>query len=262
MGDPWEGTPARTDPKQPLPKLDPQRWIAGTLNVLGRAARVAEGLGRTVTAPWKAAVEASLQRQKDAASFAPGPGLKITGDGGGPASPADQKAFLDMVRREMATSPSFHRLMLTINADKRYPVTVVLGRNQTQLTVDSYDSDTAAKPGLQEVDLADFQRLPVDPPSAFPNAITQGEALAHSMAEAYEGANSTGSYGAAHAVGISAQNQYRDDRGQQGHRLPPPDDSRKTADGVRFTYWANEKLVHMEEWKVTKGNIRDIERIK
>src|SRR5262245_44090508 len=99
--------PARTDPPQPLPKLDPQRWVVGTLNLLVRAAGVAEGLGRAVTAPWKAAVEASLERKKAAAAFAPGPGLKITGTGGKPASPADEKAFLDMVRREMATSASF-----------------------------------------------------------------------------------------------------------------------------------------------------------
>jgi hypothetical protein len=245
-----------------LPRLDAREWLDRIRTAFGRAAASVDALGRTVTDPIAASLEAAAQRRQAAAAFAPGSGLKITGPDGKPASAADEKAFLDMVRREMVTSPSFFRLMLTINADQRYPVTVALGRDQAETMIDSYDSDTAAKPGLQEVDLADLQRLPVDPPPAFPNAMTQGEALAHSMAEAYEGANSTGSYGAAHAVAIAAQNQYRDDRGQQGHRLPPPDDSTKTADGRRFTYWADEKLVHWEEWKVTKGNIAAIEHHK
>ena len=52
----------------------------------------------------------------------------------------------------------------------------------------------------------------------------------------------------------------RDDRGQLGHRTDPR--ATKTSNGVRFTYFANEEFVHMEEWTITHGTTGDITKIE
>ena len=202
-GDPWDQP--QTDPTKPLPPLD-----------LGKIARtVTTGVGaRWPRASRKVrdmavAFASRAERIAAAEAFTPGPGLKLKG------SPNDQKVFLDMVKREMVTSPSFSALMLAMNRDAAHPVEVTLGRNQRGVFMDSFDSQFTA--GQQEIDLADLKKLPRDPPAGYPDAVTQGELLAHAMAEARVGAEGD-EYSPAHEAGIKAQNDYRDDRGQSGHR--------------------------------------------
>ena len=185
------------------------------------------------------------QRVADAEAFVPGLGLKLKG------APADQQLFLKMVRREMIVSPSFHALMMAMNRDAAHPVEVTASQNQP-VFVDSFDSQFTA--GQQEVDLADLRGFPPNPLSGFPDAVTRGELLAHSMAEARAGAQGD-EYASAHEAGIKAQNDYRDDRGQHGHRqdITIPVNAAGNLD-VRYDNGYN------EVWVREEGAIRKIDR--
>jgi hypothetical protein len=161
--------------------------------------------------------------QLTAQNFSPGPGLTLNGNA------ALQTEYLDMVRREMARSPSFNKLMLELNRDTAHPVEVRLTRDGVGTFMDSFDSEYT--PGQQEVDMADLEFFPADPPPDHPSAITSGEILAHAMAEARQGALKE-ERGPAHQTGIDAQNRYRDDRGQSGHRRHRLDDGREADGGL------------------------------
>jgi len=176
-----------------------------------------------------------FERQNNAAAFAPGVGLNLAG------SAADQQAFLDMVRREMARSKSFHDLMMAINSDAAHPVHIELYPQNTLQVFDAFFGY-----GAQGVDMVDFAQLPVDPPPGRPEAMTQGENLAHSMAEAQAGTRlqmiKERAYPLAHADGITAGNAYRLDRGQQSAR------SSEVVSGLQITfdYEAGGKTIYRE----------------
>jgi len=189
-----------------------------------------------------------IQQQMNAL-FIPGAGLKLRGDA------VHQQAYLAMVRREMLRSPTFHSLMVTMNEDAQHPVSVRVDRNQAFL-VDSFDSAQGFT-GHQELDLADIQKLPPDPPAGAPSAITQGELLVHAMAEARQGALGEG-YPAAHLAAIRAQNEYRDERGQPGHRRDPPNDGGYNAQGNWDTFYDNQ---YMEIWVMRGHNITTVNRM-
>ena len=215
----------------PLAKLSPQFWASSLLGWAGRA-------------QWNQA-----ERQKAVQAFAPGGGLKLVGDA------ADQEAYLAMVRREMLRSNRFYALMVAIKANARYPVEIKVGRNQKGITIDSFHSDSV-KLGAQEVDLADLDQLPVDPPAGEPDACTRGEALIHAMAEASAGANAADRY-ASHLEGIQAQNDYRDERGQKGHRLPPHQDPETYGRGDWTLVYDNG---YRERWERSGHSITSIVR--
>jgi len=189
----------RTDPRAELKRLEVYK------------AKIDAAILETNVKVYKARIDAAIKetdRRVAAASFTPGPGLALKG------SPAHQTKFLNIVRREMAVSPSFFNLMQSLNGDVRHRLEVTVSRNSDFL-MDSFDSVYTA--GQQEVDLADLEMLPANPPADFPHAATRGEILAHAMAEARGGAQGE-DYKRAHDIGIKAQNDYRDDRGQKGHR--------------------------------------------
>lgn len=151
----------------------------------------------------------------NSATFTPAGGLKFA-----PGSkPADQAAFLHMTRREMLTSPSLAKTMNEINADKAHPVTVNVGRDMKNVRL---DVDRGG--GRQDVDLADFDKLPVSPTAQNPHGITQGEVLAHAMREARERAIDPNSdHEKAHDLAIKEENKYRKDIGQTTFRKTAPD---------------------------------------
>jgi hypothetical protein len=191
------------------------------------------------------------QRKKVVDAFQPGGGLQLKG------SDADRKAYMAMVRREMLRSGTFYNLMLAINADKKNPLEVTLGRNQKGMQIDSFDSGSW-KIGAQEVDLADIDKFPIDPPSGHPHAITQGELLIHAMAEAKAGAQ-TADYPSSHEIGVKAENDYRDDRGQKGHRLAPSKDPEDYKSNNWTIFFDGH---HRERWLWDKdGRLLEIEYV-
>jgi hypothetical protein len=138
-------------------------------------------------------------------------------------SAADQAAYLHMTRREMLTSPTFAKTMNEINADKAHPVTVNVGRDMKNVRLDVDRGN-----GRQDIDLADFDKLPVSPNAKNPHGITQGEVLSHAMREARERAKDPkADHEKAHAAAIKEENQYRKDIGQTSFRKAPPDDEER-----------------------------------
>lgn len=193
--------------------------------------------------------ELEAERRQRVEAFTPGPGLTLTSK-----KPADQRKFLTMLRREMLRSRSFSALVFSINANTTNPVTMDLGRNQRGVFVDSFDADRVG-PGHQRVDMNDLEKVPVEPPAAFPDAVTQGEILAHSLAEANAGA--TTDFRGAHEAGVHAQNAYRDDRGQKGHLSP--DMFELNASGNLDFMYDNK---YIETWVIRDSNLVRIDRIK
>lgn len=191
-----------------------------------------------------------LQRQRDAASFVPGPGLSLDGDD------ALQAEFLAMVRREMARSPSFHKLMMRVNAEpnEKYKVTVHLSEKS------EHAFDNFRGGGEQDIDMGDVRLLPVNPLLGYPSSSTQGELLAHAMAEARAGTEwqSADVYQKAHAEGIVAGNAFRRDLGQPGERPAPPGDVVTNVAGARFPYTNGYSEVF---YPAEDGRIKEIRRI-
>lgn len=148
----------------------------------------------------------------NSATFTPAGGLKLVG------TSANQAAYLHMVRREMLTSPSMAKTMNEINADKAHPVTVNIGRDMPNVRL---DVDRGG--GLQDVDLADFDKLPTTPTSKNPDGITQGEVLSHAMREARQRALGQ-NHDDAHSAAIDEENKYRKDVGQTSFRKAFPAD--------------------------------------
>lgn len=148
----------------------------------------------------------------NSATFTPDGGLKLKG----PA--ADQAAYLHSVRREMLTSPTLAKTMNEIKADKAHPVTVNVGRDMPGVRM---DVDRGG--GLQDIDMADLDKLPVKPTAANPHGITQGEVLAHAMREARQAALGA-NHPKAHAAAITDENEYRKEIGQTTFRKPFPQD--------------------------------------
>jgi hypothetical protein len=229
--------------KRSLDKLEAARKRA--LDQVGRADNVAEQ-----AVVWKELIRKQeeyareLKRQQTALTFTPGDGLELAGD------QAQQDAFLEMLRREMARSPTFHDLMLRINQDRQHPLYIqVFGTN----TMAIFDNFVGA--GAHVIDMADFAKVPVDPPPGFPEAATQGEWLAHAMAEARTGATATVPqsqlYLYAHTMGIDAGNAYRRDRGQEAMRTRT--DS-ATPTQVSVTYARNGTPVYRETFDRDKQN--------
>ena len=161
----------------------------------------------------------NIANAKTAATFTPGPGLQVTG------SAADQKAFLDLVRREMARSQTMRDLMTTINNDAAHPVKLDVGRSQPGHFVDAFNGG-----GKQTLDLDDIQQFPLDAPKSHPEGMVQGEQIVHALAEAREGALGQ-AYGPAHAAAIDAENKYRADLGQSQKLMAPPNDTSSGAGG-------------------------------
>jgi|GEM_PF-3997525 len=156
----------------------------------------------------------------NSATFTPAEGLKLKG------SAADQATYLHMVRRDMLASPSFAKTMNDINTDKAHPVTVNIGRDMPDVRLDVDRGN-----GLQDVDLADLEKLPALPTTKDPNGITQGEVLAHAMKEAQvraQNPNSTApepnQHLKAHTAAIKQENDFRKDLGQNTFRKLPPND--------------------------------------
>lgn len=159
------------------------------------------------------------------ATFTPGVGLRLHG------SAPDQAATLHMIRREMLASSSFRNLVNTVNADKVHPVTLRVGRNQPGHFVDAWNGG-----GTNTIDLADVLQFPVTPPAANPEAMTQGQNLAHVLAEARQGALGHG-YRPSHRSAIQTENRYRADIGQRASlRLPPNDTAAGPGHSVVFQY--------------------------
>lgn len=143
----------------------------------------------------------------NSATFKEGVGLKIKG------SPEDKADYLHLVRREMLTSPSFARTMNEINNDgTRRPVIANVGRDMKGVPLDT------DKNGTQNIDLADFDKLPRTPPADNPHAITQGQVLAHAMREGRERVKGAKDHDAAHKLAIIQENEYRKDIGQTSFR--------------------------------------------
>lgn len=240
-GDPWDQTPQSTRPQDALSRLDlaaVARGLSSRVARSPRASRIVRGIADGMAQ--------RAQRAADAEAFVPGPGLQLKG------STANQQAFLKMVRREMVFSASFHALMMAMNRDASHPVEVTVSRNRSDVFIDSFDSQFTA--GQQEVDLSDLQEFPPNPLTEFPDAVTRGELLAHSMAEARAGAQGD-EYAASHEAGIKAQNDYRDDRSQHGHRqdIKLPVNAAGNLE-VRYDNGYN------EVWVIEKGAIKKIDR--
>ncbi|HSP06175.1 MAG TPA: peptidoglycan-binding domain-containing protein, partial [Acidobacteriota bacterium] len=148
----------------------------------------------------------------NSATFTPAGGLKMIG------TPANQAAYLHMTRREMLTSPTFAKTMNEINADKAHPVTVNVGRDMPNVRL---DVDRGG--GKQDIDMADFDKLPTSPTAANPHGITQGEVLSHAMREARQRALGQ-NHEKAHSAAIDEENKYRKEIGQTSFRKAFPDD--------------------------------------
>jgi peptidoglycan hydrolase-like protein with peptidoglycan-binding domain len=148
----------------------------------------------------------------NSATFKEGPGLKING------SPKDKADYLNLVRREMLTSPSFAKTMNEINNDKTHrPVIANVGRDMPRVRLD------IDRNGTQDIDLDDFDKLPKTPGKDDPDAITQGEVLSHAMREARERVLGK-DHDQAHEAAIIEENKYRNEIGQTSTRLLPPFD--------------------------------------
>lgn len=148
----------------------------------------------------------------NSATFKEGPGLNIKG------TPENKAAYLNLVRREMLTSPSFAKTMNEINNDKTHrPVIVNVGRDMPNVRLD------VDRNGTQDIDLNDFDKLPKTPPGNDPDAITQGEVLSHAMREARERVLGK-DHDQAHEAAIIEENKYRNEIGQTSTRLLPPFD--------------------------------------
>ncbi len=151
----------------------------------------------------------------NSATFKEGPGLKING------SPKDKADYLNLVRREMLTSPSFAKTMNEINNDgTRRPVIANVGRDIPRIRLDRDQN------GTQDIDLNDFDKLPKTPPANRPDAITQGEVMMHAMREGRERVKGS-DHEVAHKQAIIAENDYRKDIGQTSTRKLPPDDENR-----------------------------------
>jgi len=192
-----------------------------------------------------------MERQQNALNFTPGDGLELAGD------QAQQQIFLEMLRREMARSPSFHDLMLRINKDAQHPLYIHVYGTNTMAIFDNFVGK-----GAHVIDMADFAKVPVDPPAGFPEAATQGEWLAHAMAEARTGATATVPqsqlYLYSHTMGIDAGNAYRRDRGQEAMRTRT--DS-ATPSQVTVTYARNGTPVYRETFdRDSQNNVTRVGR--
>jgi len=126
----------------------------------------------------------------------------------------------------MLASPSFAKTMNDINADPLHPVTVNIGRDMPDVRLDVDRGN-----GVQDVDLADLEKLPALPTSNDPNGITQGEVLSHAMKEAQIRAQNPNSAAPepdqhlkAHTAAIKQENDFRKDLGQTTFRRLPPND--------------------------------------
>ena len=166
----------------------------------------------------------------NSATFTPAGGIKFSPQ----SKPADQAAYLHIVRRDMLASPSFAKTMNEINADKANPVTVNVGRDMPRVRL-----DVDAGRGVQHIDLNDIEKLPATPPASNPHAITQGEVMIHAMKEASARAkdrNSTApepdQHRKAHTDAIKAENEFRKDLGQTTFRKLPPDDETAVDNGL------------------------------
>jgi hypothetical protein len=157
----------------------------------------------------------------NSATFTPAAGiLQLKG------SAADQATYLHMVRRDMLASPSFAKTMNDINSDPLHPVTVNIGRDMPDVRLDVDRGN-----GVQDVDLADLEKLPALPTAQDPNGITQGEVLSHAMKEAQIRAQNPNSAAPepdqhlkAHTAAIKQENDFRKDLGQSTFRKLPPND--------------------------------------
>jgi hypothetical protein len=149
----------------------------------------------------------------NSATFTPsGVGLKVVG------KPEDQKDYINLVRREMLTSPSFAKTMNEINNDKTHrPVIANVGRDMPKVRLD------IDRNGTQDIDLNDFDKLPKTPDPSRPHEITQGEVMMHAMKEAQIRVTNK-DHDEAHKQAIIAENEYRKDIGQTSFRkVPPPE---------------------------------------
>ncbi|MCI0617833.1 LysM peptidoglycan-binding domain-containing protein [bacterium] len=176
-------------------------------------------------------------------TFTPGAGVALNG------SAADQATFLHMTRREMLVSPSFNTLMNTQNADAAHPVTINVAAAPHPMFVDAFHLG-----GTQDIALNDLQQFPENPPAANPNAMTRGENLVHSMAEARQGALGN-VYMDSHTRAIQAENQYRVDIGQKSRLKMPPNDLTMDAAGNATFHFNNG---YAEEIRIVADDITAI----
>jgi hypothetical protein len=157
----------------------------------------------------------------NSATFKEGPGLNIKG------TPENKAAYLNLVRREMLTSPSFAKTMNEINNDAtRRPTVINVGRDMPGIPL-----DTDQKGIQQNIDLNDFDKLPKTPPADNPHAITQGQVLSHAMREARERVKGAKDHDEAHKLAIIAENEYRKDIGQTSTRKVPPEKDETRIEG-------------------------------
>lgn len=219
--DPWDVKNPKYDPTKGIPQLVLKDMV---IDFAKRRPKVAQGLSN---------IAAEMERRQKVEAFVADGGLRFSGGA------RHQEWLLKAIKREMLRSPMFASLMFEIRADAQHPVEIKVGMNQPGVFVDGFDSSFTL--GTQELDLADLARLPVDPPTGFPKAVTQGEVLVHALTEARAGAlgidGERNEYAEAHKAGIDAQNAYRAERGQQGRRRQPPDDGgRNAADNFEMRY--------------------------
>lgn len=193
----------------------------------GMLARLAPMAWGSLTMPLRELLRMEAERRRAIRAFTAGGGLELTG------GPKQQEWFMNRIREAMLRSRSFEALMNEIRNDSAHPIKVGLSNKAPDVFVDGFYSNLTL--GSQELDLDDLNHLPTDPLPDHPNAITRGEVLAHAMAEARQGAlgieGDRGEYEAAHDKAIDAQNAYRDDLGQKGHRRHHPDDGGFNAAG-------------------------------
>lgn len=238
MGSPGLGSGSGgVAPQDAVPSLRvPAWWDAAQARVLDKI-RNAKDMGQVYAALLELAengtkLSKEMDRRRDAANFTPGPGIVLEGD------PAQQAAFLAMIKREMVRSPSFHRLVMQINSDTASDrqLKLILWENNRQEDTDAY-----VERGVQGFDMADLRAYPADPLPDMPSASIQGEHLAHALAEARAGTlistpNPDRTFERAHVEGIQAQNEFRRDLGQPGERRMPPDDGDNHRVGSVITY--------------------------
>ena len=145
-------------------------------------------------------------------NIADGKGMSMSG------TPADQEAFLQMIRGSMGESAVMRDQMTTVgnDLDPTHNINFDLGRGQditgaagTGVWVDTFGTD--------QVDLDDLDFLPNTPGAAHTDELTRTELLAHFVSERRSAVTSANpnDFGPHHAQGLVVQNQVRDEFGQQ-----------------------------------------------
>ncbi len=127
-------------------------------------------------------------------------GLNVSG------ATEDVNIFLAMMAETAAATNTARLQFATVAGDTAHPITLLVGRGQNGVLVDSF--------GTNQVNVSDLEQVPATPPAGHPKATARDEMITHFLVERHDAAANGSNFNTAHQAGINAQNQMRTERGQ------------------------------------------------